>query len=283
MGGIAHDLRTLRFWRRFLILTFSVVGVLAVLLELTNLIFGSLPIEGWGLAATIAGISSGCGLVRAWPRPIRQEYNSPNTTIEIVKGDLFKQECNIVVGTCDTFDTSVPNIIANGSVQGQALVRLYGGDVDQLDRELDAALRDKVAAATIQKPGKTEKYGIGTVATLRNGSHRLYFLAYAEMNESNEAKSTPDGIWRSLASLWEEVSRTANGTAVAIPVIGGGQSRLSQIMPAQDSIRFIVMSFMFASRTQRVCDRLRVVVHPRDFDRLDRLELQAFLSSLRPS
>ncbi|HMN41501.1 MAG TPA: DUF6430 domain-containing protein [Phycisphaerales bacterium] len=200
-----------------------------------------------------------------------------------MKGDLFAQDCNIVVGTCDTFDTSVPNVIAKNSVQGQALERLYGSDTDQLDRELAAALQDKAVTATIQKPGKTEKYGIGAVATLRNGSHRLYFLAYSEMNEANEAQSTPDGIWRSLASLWEEVSRTANGTAVAIPVIGGGQSRLSQVMPAQDSIRFIVMSFMFASRTKKVCDQLRIVVHPREFDRLDRLELQAFLSSMRPS
>lgn len=283
MRDLIHDLRTWRFWRWFLIQAFSAVGALAVLLEIINFITGRLPIEGWSLAITIAVVSIGYGLVRAWPRPIRQEYNSPNTTIEIVKGDLFSQECNIVVGTCDTFDTSVPNVIAKNSVQGQALERLYGGDTGQLDRELAAALQGMVVETTIQKSGKTEKYGIGTVASLRNGSHRLYFLAYTEMNEANQAQSTPDGIWRSLASLWDEVSRTANGTAVAIPVIGGGQSRLSQVMPAQDSIRFIIMSFMFASRTEKVCDQLRVVVRPKDFDRLDRLELQAFLSSLRPS
>jgi hypothetical protein len=111
----------------------------------------------------------------------------------------------------------------------------------------------------------------------------MYFLAYTEMNARNEAHGTPDGIWRSLASLWTEVSRTANGIPVAIPVIGGGQARVSQIMPAQDSIRFIVTSFIFASRAKKVCDRLRIVVPPRAFDRLDRLELQAFLLSMRPS
>lgn len=283
MYDLVHDLQTWRFWRCFLIHAFSAVGVLAVLLETTNFILGRLPVAGWSLAITIPVISIGYGLVRAWPRPIRQAYNSPNTTIEIVKGDLFSQECNIVIGTCDTFDTSVPNVIAKDSVQGQALESLYGGDTALLDRELAAALQGKVVERTIQKSGKTEKYGVGTVANLRTGPHRLYFLAYSEMDEDNQAQSTPDGIWRSLTSLWEEVSRTSNGTAVAIPVIGGGQSRLSQVMPAQDSIRFIVMSFMFASRTKKVCDELRIVVHPRDFDRLDRLELQAFLSSMRPS
>ena len=91
MRDLAHDLGTWRFWRWFLIQTFSAVGVLAVLLELTNFIFGSLPIEGWPLAIIIAVVSIGYGLVRAWPRPIRQDYNSPNTMIEIVKGDLFAQ------------------------------------------------------------------------------------------------------------------------------------------------------------------------------------------------
>lgn len=124
MSDLIHDLRTWRFWRWFLIQTFSAVGVLAVLLELTSFIFGSLPIEGWPLAIIIAFVSIGYGLIRAWPRPIRQDYNSPNTMIEIVKGDLFAQDSNIVVGTCDTFDTSVPNIIAKNSVQGQALERL---------------------------------------------------------------------------------------------------------------------------------------------------------------
>ncbi|MCT2977621.1 hypothetical protein EFN79_02345 [Propionibacterium freudenreichii] len=283
MSELVHDLRTWRFWRSFLVQTFSAVGVLAVLLEVINFVFGSLPIGGWPLAIIITVISAVYGLVRAWPRPIRQEYNSPNTTIEIVKGDLFDQDCNIVAGTCDTFDTSVPNVIARDSVQGQALDRLYGGDIDQLDRELATALQGRPIGATIQKPGKTKKYGVGTVATLSHASHRLYFLAYSEMNKDNEAQSTPDGIWRSLASLWKEVSRTANGTPVAIPVIGGGQSRLSQVMPAQDSIRFIILSFMFASRIKKVCNELRIVVRESDFDRLDRLQLQAFLSSLRSS
>ena len=102
------------------------------------------------------------------------------------------------------------------------------------------------------------------------------------MSYSPESTTAPIAMLRASRSS-PEVSRTANGTAVAIPVIGGGQSRLSQVMPAQDSIRFIVMSFMFASRTKKVCDQLRIVVHPREFDRLDRLELQAFLSSMRPS
>lgn len=45
-------------------------------------------------------------------------------------------------------------------------------------------------------------------------------------------------------------------------VIGGGQARLSSVMPAQDAIRFTLLSFMFASRKNRICDELRIVVRP---------------------
>jgi hypothetical protein len=111
----------------------------------------------------------------------------------------------------------------------------------------------------------------------------MYLLAYCEMNKDNEARATVDSIWASLQKLWSEVSRTGNGGTVCVPAFGGGPARISSILPAQDAIRLTALPFMFASRREKVCDELRIVVHPNDFARLDRLELQAFLSSLKPS
>ncbi|MCF7534622.1 hypothetical protein [Pseudomonas petrae] len=70
---------------------------------------------------------------------------------------------------------------------------------------------------------------------------------------------------------------------VALFACVGGQAPLSSVLPAQDAIRFTVLSFMFASRNSKVCDELRIVVRPDDYRKLDRLELQSFLSSLRSS
>jgi hypothetical protein len=66
-------------------------------------------------------------------------------------------------------------------------------------------------------------------------------------------------------------------------VLGGGLARISQVLPAQDSIRFIALSFVLASRDARVCDRLDIVARKQDVKYLDMLELQAFLKSLRAS
>jgi hypothetical protein len=284
MRDVLKDLQTWRFWRWYLVHSFSAVGALVVLLEVIDFVVpDGLPIDGWPLAAGIIVVAVVYGLVRAWPRPIEQNFDSPQTRIHILKGDLFSQDCHLVIGTCDTFDTLVPNIISKKSIQGQALDRLHGGNVARLNEELTQVLAGRKVVGTIAKEGKTQKYGIGAIATLRHGPHNAYFLAYAEMNEHNEAHSTADGIWKSLSLLWQEVSRTSNGGPVAIPVIGGGQSRVSQVVPAQDAIRLIVLSYMFASRAKKVCDELRIIVRPQDFDRLDRLQLQAFLNSMRSS
>ncbi|WP_445150181.1 macro domain-containing protein [Baekduia sp. Peel2402] len=256
-------------------------GLLAAIGGLVDVFFPD-TFEGHGLPAVlvVCVLAVSFGLYRSWPRPIEHCFTAPNTVIRIVRGDLFGEDGHIVVGACDTFDTEVPRVISPRSVQGQLLSRLYGNDVGLLDRDLDVALEGATPTDHVQKYGKQSRYEIGTVAAVPQAGRQILFLAYTKMNEHNEARGTTDGIWKSLLSLWSAVSRCCNGQPVAVPVIGGGQARISQILPAQDAIRFIAFSFILASRQERICDELRIVVHPNDYNRLDRLELQAFLDSL---
>ena len=136
---------------------------------------------------------------------------------------------------------------------------------------------------SVKKDGKTRRYELGTVATISHPTRKLYFVAIAKMDENNNTNGTPDGLWISLNRLWDEVTRSSNGKTLCMPVIGGGMSRMSSVVPTQDSLRFTILSFMFASRQKKVCDELRIVLQPADYDKTDRLELQAFLTSLKPS
>jgi len=282
--GLLHDLKTWRFWRHFSINSCAVGGAVSGLLQLHNVLYPEDKFfQGNLTLLAIILISIGFGLLLSWPRPIEAKYNSPNTRISIIKGNLLEQKDHLVIGTCDTFDTEPPIIISKNSLQGQALDILYGGDLKLLDQELSQALKGKPIVGSISKSGKTDKYGIGTVATVKQAGRRLFFAAYCEMDSQNKAGATVDDVWKSLLALWNEISVHSNGSPVAIGVIGGGQARLSNVMPAQDSIRLIALSFMFASRTSKICDELKIVVLPKEYEQLDRLELQSFLSSLRPS
>ncbi|MFS2137781.1 macro domain-containing protein [Duganella sp. Dugasp56] len=280
---IINDLKTSRFWRHFLVKAFAVAGGLSGLIQFNNAVFPSTAWTGNNVLWTVIAISFVVGILLAWPRPIMAEYSSPKTKITIVKGDLLEEKGHIVIGASDTFDTEPPNIIARQSLQGQVLDRLYGGNLALLDQHIDEALRGYQSIGSIQKAGKNTKYNIGTVAVVTNGPRKLFFSAYSEMNDLNESRATPDTVWKSLQALWSSVSVHGNGTTISIPVIGGGQARLSSVMPAQDSIRFIALSFMMASRRERICDELRIIVRSDDYQKLDRLEIQSFISSLRPS
>lgn len=283
-GAILKDLKKRRFWRHYAIQTFACVGFLAVLIGLFDVIFPDVaPLGGRRLAAGVIVIGLIYGFIQAWPRPIEQAYESPNMRIRLVEGDLFEQSGHLVIGMSDTFDTDVPRVIAASSVQAQFTERIFGGDVRELDRLLDEALSGHSPLGSIEKPGKRAKYEVGTVAAVRGHGRHYFCVAYTEMNEICEARATIDGVWRSLDSLWKSICAHANGEPVYIPVIGGGQARLSQVLPAQDSIRFIVLSFMLASRKEKICSELNIVVRPADYDALDRLEIQAFLRSLRAS
>lgn len=239
--------------------------------------------QGMPVLWSVVAASLILGLIWSWPRPITQDYSAPKTKITIVKGDILTQKTHLVIGTNDTFDTETPNIISRNSLQGQALQVLYGGDLKEIDTQFALALAGKPTVGTIPKAGKQTQYGVGTIATVKQAARLIFFLAYCEMDVHNNAHSTPDKVWKSLLLLWAEVSKRGNGGTVSVPVIGGGQARLSSILPAQDAIRFTLLSFMFASRGEKVCDELRIIVRPEDYNKLDRLELQSFLSSLRSS
>ena len=281
MSTVWADIRSRRFLGRFLTNALAAGGLLSAAFGLIDVLFVD-PFKDWATPAGLGvlGLSLAWGIFRTWPRPIEHRYTAPNSVIRVVRGDLLDEPGHIVVGACDTFDTEVPAIISQRSVQGQALERLWRGQVEQLDRELAVALKAVAPIGTTAKPGKTVRYRIGTVASLQHGGRRVFWLAYTAMNEVNEARASIEGLWTSLCALWAAVSRDSNGDAVAIAMIGGGQARISQILPEQDSIRLIAFSFALASRREKVCDELRIVVQPEVYNRLDHLEIQAFLDSL---
>ena len=214
---------------------------------------------------------------------MEQQYSRPNTQIRIVEGDLFDQDANLVIGMANTFDTAVPHVISKNSVQGQFLEKVYSSDAAALDAALDEALATAEPQGSIAKQGKTVAYPVGTIAVIRQNRKHYFCAAYTEMDERNVAHGSVAGIWRCLENLWDDVRSRSNGDPVAMPVIGGGQARISHVLPAQDSIRLIALSFILASRDRRVCERLDIVVRKEDVRGLDMLELQAFLTSLQDS
>lgn len=276
------DLKTRGLWRQFFGSAFSAIGLAAVLLGLYDVLFPN-TVDKIGTTAVVVILVGAVlyGVFRAWPRVVRTSYSSPNTMITIIRGDLLKNDAHLVIGMADTFDTTA-GVIAQSSLQAKFLDRLLGGETTRFDRGIEQSLAAEgvVSTGTAQKPGKTKRYPLGTVATLEEGRRRFFCVAYTEMNQANEARASIDGVTESLSTLWKAVCRHANGEPVAMPVIGMGQARLSQSLSPSDAIKLQVMSFWLASREERLIQELRIVVLPDVYDALDRASLQHFLNGL---
>lgn len=283
--NLTDDLKTRRFWRHCIAKALACGGAFSALVQFF-LIFSPKAadlIQGFWPMIGICIVCLAGGAILSWPRPLEEFYSTANTTIKIVKGDILNERGHLVIGVCDTFDTGPPPIISQNSLLGQTLTRLFNGDIQRLDLLISNALTGIPVTGTIAKPGKTDRYPLGTVAVVRHDPRLIFFTAYCEMNQRNEANATIDGVWKSLLSLWDSLSAFGNHGAISIPVVGGGQSRIAQILPAQDSIRLIILSYIFESRKRRISQELRIVVSPNEYDRLDRLELRSFLASLKAS
>ena len=281
-ASVLRDIRRGRFWKAFATHVFAGVGVISFLFGLYDVLEPDRIAKAkFPFLLAIIAVSIIYAAVRSYPRPVAESYSKPKTEIQVIEGDLFTQADNKVIGMTTTFDTEIPHVINPNSVQGQFLAQIYSHDVAALDKDLDALLANISPSGSIQKPGKSTQYPIGTVVTIRHTRKHYFCVAYGEMDANNQAQASIDGIWLSLGNLWHEVRAKANGDPVAIPVVAGGLARLSQVLPAQDSIRLIAMSFMFASRHSKVCDKLEIVVHPNDIEHVDMLEIQAFLTSLK--
>lgn len=281
---LTRDLRNKRFWRGLTTQGLAAIGLLSAALGLFDLFWpDNLSALDLPEILLVPGVALAYATWRSWPHPVEQHYATPNTKVRLVTGDLFEQDTSLVIGMADTFDIETPHIIATGSVQGQFLDRVYKHDLEELRQNLKSALATKQIVGTVTKPGNTDRYPMGTIATICHQRTHYFCVAYTSLDEHNKASSTMGDLWEAMERLWDEVRVRSNGEPVSAPIIGLGQSGMSTLLPIQDAIRFLVLSFMFASRKQRVCDELRIVVRSQDESLVDMLEIQDFLSSLRNS
>ncbi|MEU7921946.1 macro domain-containing protein [Micromonospora zamorensis] len=282
-------LLTRRGMRRLTAYAFTGFASVALLLQTYQAIWNRsiYPRREMLVALVVAAAALAYGVARAWPpSPVRRRLKHPDCSVEIIAGDLFDQtEAHLVIGFTDVFDTDTTDdrIIRHDSVQGQFLSRVYDDDLARLDAELEVALASVHPVGMVSrqaKPlGKRARYPLGTVAVL--GVPRRLFLcvAYSVMSPDLVAQSGPDELWRGLSRLWSAVHRRGQRGRLAMPVVGTGLARIDTLQ-RQTLIKMILLSFVAASRQRVVTRELTIVVPPKEFAELDRLELQDFLNSL---
>jgi hypothetical protein len=260
-------------------------GLLAALIQLYAALWPKRELNQTATIAVLACVIVAAAGYRAWPRrSLRRDFRLPDISVVVKVGDLFDQAGHLVIGFSDTFDTDITDgtIISPGSVQGQFLERVYAGDRDRLDTEIDDALRDVHAVGEEEptdKPGKLKRFPLGTVAVLGRPARRYFCVAYTYMENNLIARSSVDHLWEALNSIWDAARRFGQRNTLVIPVIGSELARINSL-DRESLLKMIILSFVAQSRQHEVCKELVVVVHRRDYEKIDMLEVRAFLNTL---
>jgi Domain of unknown function (DUF6430) len=199
--------------------------------------------------------------------------------ILVKTGDLFREVPDIVISFSDTFDTDISIsgsgrvIISPSSLQGQLLSRIYGGDVDVLDRDLGLALASMPVERRESRDkkvlGKLDRYEIGTVAVLEHSEKRIFAIAVSRMGGNLIARSSYQFLEKSLNKLWGEIRRR-DCRSVAMPIIGSGLARVN--VSPYSLYDLITSSFREHTQAQPICPQLRIIIHPSDRETVRRID-----------
>ena len=185
---------------------------------------------------------------RSFPqRSFSYKVTNRDVNVELVIGDIFKQQGPIIVGSNTDFVTS-PEVISPKSVQGIFSAKYFSGV---------CAINDQ-----IRRQIETQEQVIGTTVSVQAKDRIGYFCAIAKMNKSGVATSSIEELQVALAGLWSYLSESAEKDTFNIPILGSGFSRIGS--RREDLLREIIKSFMAAISERSFCDVLRIVVHPAD-------------------
>lgn len=195
---------------------------------------------------------------------IKYKHTGLDITIEVRIGDLFNISGQKIISTNTSFDTDISNgIISPNSLQGQFTQKFFQGEVFKLDNIIDEGLKN--SNYTIRnKPGKNKYYEIGTTVKIKIADQYFYWLAMADLNESNTASTNLGNIDKSLESLWEFIMEKGEKLDIVIPVLGSGLGRLTT--NRKKLIALIAQSFITASDRKIFSNRLVIVIPSSDVD-----------------
>ncbi|MEG3627281.1 macro domain-containing protein [Streptomyces poriticola] len=209
--------------------------------------------------------------------------------VVLVRGDLFDQaDCNLVVGFTDTFDTETAEdlVISRESVQSQLVDRVFAGRRRLLDDKLRAGLRKVKAAGTESvrsKPlGRRVRYPVGTTVVVPIDGRRVFATAYSQLGNDLVARSSDRDLQLSLENLWASVAVHGLFKPVAIPLIGSGLARVTDLDRGQ-LVALIVDSFIDACRRYpALTPELRLVIRPQELARTDLTPVEQRFQDLVP-
>lgn len=193
--------------------------------------------------------------------------------INIKYGDLFDEKSDWLIGVNEFFDSTLGHVVAQASLHGQFIAKVYGADEARFRADVDAALAGKQSTQTQRGVLPSARYPIGTTAVVANGSHQAFLMATSHTDPTTaKASSSVPLLWEAMLGGLQAVHLYGNGAALAMPLIGNGRSSVN--VEPQHLLRLIVLSLVDFGRKVGLPKAVTIVVPDACFELLDLREIR---------
>ena len=191
-----------------------------------------------------------------------------NSTIEVLFGDLFKQDGLRAIAVSEFFESKLGKPVSDKSLHGIFLKKCFGGHPESFDKQVAEQLQGVGWTEIAKAEGKTKSYPIGTSALVTVDQDRYLVFALAKADpETCKAYSDVTTMWAALHSLWQRARVESGGHPLNLPLVGSGLSGLG--LPARDLLNLIILSAITETKANQVTHRIRIVLHRDRFEELD--------------
>jgi hypothetical protein len=257
-----------------------VFGGLWLIVEPGGLFFLNAGIGGWKPYLVLHGLAAAVTfLFFRPPTAARVTLSGSDASVTVKVSDLLTQVGSVAIGTNDTFDTQLGRVISATSVQGQFLTRVYDGDQERLDTDIEAALDGVGFSHTPGKSfGKQQRYPMGSTAVIRHGETTYFLVAYSHLDPAMVATTDLADLATSFDALWAAIHQHGNYRPVHVPVLGSSFARTG--LSHEALILLIATSFSVAAKTRKPGPSLTIHVHSSDSDKVDFVKVRSALEMM---
>lgn len=191
-------------------------------------------------------------------------------SVEVAAGDIFDQHGLKIIPFNDRYDTKVDNrLIAESSLNGIYISKYLDISPDELGEEIqnDADLKVHDDAAY---EFRRKAYRLGSIH-VRND---YALVAFSHFDELNRAALTMEEYVCCLLSFWKELDRVYAMRDVAVPLLGGGITRIHSDVSANKQFILETLLRTLELSQFRPCDdaHVRIVVREDDWDSIRPIE-----------
>jgi hypothetical protein len=205
-GVTKHSWKTVQY-------AFTCFSVLFTIVKATNQFIPSIQIHG-PIALTLALlVSVGYALKQVWkPSQTKIRIANCHTTIEILYGDISKQDGCRAIAVSEYFDTQLGNPVSDRSLHGAFLKRCFGGVQEGIDKQIEEQLANVDSTTRPKVEGKVKCYSIGTTALIQVNDDRYLLFALTNANITTcKASSDVELMWKALHKLWQRARDVCGG------------------------------------------------------------------------